>query len=191
MLNRQSVLAFGRSSGNHCFVACAALLASLVLFGCRDTQDSSQSASAKQYAYGTKISFTQAGAATGYQVSGWSNPEAQFTWTEGNTAVLAVRVPATQAEVALKMRVAGFLNPPQLTTQPVEVFVNDQKIADWQVGELAEQTAMIPVDVVKSGGLLTFTFRIPKATSPKTAGVAEDPRVLGICVHEVELRKVG
>lgn len=44
---------------------------------------------------------------------------------------------------------------------------------------------MIPSEMVKNGGLLTFTFKMPGATSPKPAGL-EDTRVLGMCVHELE-----
>ena len=170
----------------------ATSLLMLLLISCgREDGAGSNGSATGQYAYGTKISFAQAGRGAAFQASGWSTPEPQFTWTEGDTAVFTIQAPATETGVALKVRASGFMNPPELTAQPVEVLVNDRKIADWQVGPLSEHSALIPQELVKQGGLLTFTFRIPKATSPKAAGVAEDPRVLGICVHEVELRKVG
>ena len=168
-----------------------ACCATILLGSCEPPGQTTSTGGSNQYAYGTKISFAKSGRGAAHQVSGWSSPEPQFTWTEGETAVIAVRVPATDTAVALKVRASGFLNPPELATQPVEVFVNDRKIADWQVGQLAEHSAMIPTEMVKDGGLLTITFKMSKATSPKAAGVSEDPRVLGICVHEVELRKVG
>ena len=169
----------------------AAVCVLVGLSGCGEGPDFSKPGASKEYTYGTKISFAQSGAATSYQVSGWSKPEPQFTWTEGDTAVLAIRVPASDAPVVLRARGAGFLNPPELTTQPIEVMVNDKKIAEWQVGDVSEYTAMIPQEMVKEGGVLTITFKMPKAIAPKTAGVSEDPRVLGFCVHEIELRKVG
>jgi hypothetical protein len=168
-----------------------AVLTGIVLASCGDEGNLPGAGGSAQYTYGTKISFAKAGRGSAHQVSGWSTPEPQFTWTEGDTAALAVRVPPTETAVALRVRASGFMNPPDLTSQPVEVLVNDQKIADWQVGALAEHTAMVPPALVKEGGVLTFTFKIPKAIAPKAAGVAEDPRILGMCVHEVELRTVG
>jgi hypothetical protein len=163
----------------------------VALSSCGEGTDFSKPGGSKEYTYGTKISFAQSGAATSYQVSGWSKPEPQFTWTEGDTAVLAIRVPASDAPVVLRARGAGFLNPPELTIQPIEVLVNEKKVAEWQVGDASEYTAMIPPEMVKSGGVLTITFKMPKAISPKAAGQTEDPRVLGFSVHEIELRKVG
>ena len=171
--------------------ALAACFAALALSSCGEGPDFSKPGSSKEYTYGTKISFAQSGAATNYQVSGWSAPEPQFTWTEGDTAVLAVRVPASDSPVVLRARGAGFVNPPALPAQPIEVVVNDKKIAEWQAGDVAEYTAMIPQEMVKDGGVLTITFRMPKAIAPKAAGVSEDPRVLGFCLYEIELRKVG
>jgi len=104
--------------------------------------------------------------------------------------VLAIRVPATEEGVALKVRANGFIEAPGLPAQAVEVWVNNRKIGDWEVGQPAD-SAILPPETVKNGGLLTFTFKMPKAVSPKTAGTADDPRVLGMCVHEVEIRKVG
>ena len=173
-------------------VALALLLgsAAVALTSC-DPPDEKSGGGSNRYTYGTKIAFTQSGRATPYQVSGWSTPEPQFTWTEGDTAVLALRVRPTDSVVALRMRVAGFLHGSELPVQPVEVLVNDRKIADWQVGAVAEHTAMVPQELVKAGGVLTFTFRMPKAISPKAAGIGEDPRVLGMCVYEFELRSIG
>lgn len=163
----------------------------IVFAGCSENGGQAGSDSSTEYTYGKSVSFAGSGQGAKYQVSGWSSAEPQFTWTEGDTAVMAVRVPPTDTAVALKMMAAGFTNPPELTAQPVEVFVNDKKIADWEVSRPAEQTAMIPPEMVKEGGLLTFTFKMPKATSPKSAGVSEDARVLGLSVYSFELRKVG
>ncbi|MBA2432450.1 MAG: hypothetical protein H0V56_10115 [Chthoniobacterales bacterium] len=180
-----------RSSGMCLASSVVALLAAILLTSCGDHGGGSTAGSAPAYSYGTKISFATAGNAAPYRVSGWSDPEEQFTWTEGDTAVLAIRVPATEEGVALKIRANGFTNPPDLPAQPVEVSVNNRKIADWELGEVAEHSAILPPELVKEGGLLTFTFKMPKAVPPKAAGKGDDPRVLGMCVHEVEIRKVG
>jgi hypothetical protein len=87
------------------------------------------------------------------------------------------------------MKLAGLIKEPELPFQPVEVLVNDQKVADWKVGDTADFIAAIPHDITRKGGELTITLKVPKAISPKALGLNADPRVLGICCHELELTK--
>lgn len=167
------------------------LLALLFLAGCGENPNvptfQGSAGGSNKYTYGTKISFAQAGNAGPFKTNGWSKPEEQFTWTEGKAAVLTVSVPPTDGQITLRMNVAGMIKEPEFPTHPVEVFVNDQKIANWEVGNTAPFSAPIPQELTKNGGNLTFTFKMPKATSPKELGKSEDPRLLGICVFDLEL----
>ena len=70
----------------------------------------------------------------------------------------------------LSVTAFGLINPPELLAQPVEVWVNEQKIADWQVAAVAPFRATIPVELTKGGGTLTLTFKVPKAASPNSSG---------------------
>jgi hypothetical protein len=89
----------------------------------------------------------------------------------------------------LKMIVGALFHEPDLPVQPVEVYANGQKIAEWQVGIAAEFSATIPGEITKAGGTLALEFRMPKATTPKALGVNADTRVLGICVQSLQLTK--
>ena len=151
--------------------------------------DADDSGGAPQLAYGTKVGFGQGGGAERFKQSGWSKTEEKFTWTEGTAAVLKVKVPASNDSVTLKMRLAGLVKEPALPFQPVEVEINGQKMADWQVGDVAEFVAAIPHDLTKKGGELTITLKTPKATSPKALGLNADPRVLGVCCLDLEFSK--
>ena len=142
---------------------------------------------AAQVAYDTKINFGERGNSASIKESGWSKVEEQFTWTEGNTATLSIPIAPTEARVTLRMTVAGMIKEPEFPTHPVEVYAGDQKIADWQVGNTAPFSAPIPQELTKAGGNLKLTFKMPKAVSPKHLGKNEDPRVLGLCVVELEL----
>ena len=142
-----------------------------------------------ELAYGTKVSFGQGGNSERFKESGWSKTEEKFTWTEGTMATLKMKVPATTDTITLKTRLSGLIKEPALPFQPVEVEVNGQKIADWQVGDLSEFVAAIPHDITKKGGELTITLKTPKATSPKALGINPDPRILGICCLSLELSK--
>jgi hypothetical protein len=76
---------------------------------------------------------------------------------------------------------------PELPFQPVEVYVNQQKVAAWQVAEDAEFSAAIPQEITRRGGLLTITLKIPKTTSPNALGLSADPRVLGVGCFDFQL----
>jgi len=72
--------------------------------------------------------------------------------------------------------------------EPVEVYGNDQKVADWQlVADPAEFSASIPQKITWRGGLLRITLKIPKATSPKALGMRADPRILGVACFDLQL----
>ena len=179
-----------RISGGSVATLAATLSLLLTLTSCdkpATAPSPSNTPAAPQSLYDTPIDFGTGGTSASIKASGWSNPEEQFTWTEGNTATLVIPVLPTDAQVTLRMRLSGMIKEPEFPTHPVEVYVNDQKIADWQVGNTAPFSAPIPKELPKAGGKLTFTFKMPKAVSPKDLGKGDDLRVLGICVFDLEL----
>lgn len=161
-----------------------------VMTGCKPaatTEEIAKSAAPPSYSYGTVVAFNQGGDSELYRVSGWSVTEEKFTWTEGQAASLAMTIAAAETAVTLRMKLAGLTNAPDLPFQPVEVFANDQKIAEWQVAETADFTASIPADLTRAGGPLTINLKTPKAASPKALGTTADPRVIALTVFEFVL----
>jgi len=170
--------------------AVVAALALVMLSACSksNTPETPVPGSDVNLAYGTKVSFGTGGNSERLRVSGWSGTETEMTWTEGTAAVLAMRVSPTNEPVALKVKLGGLTKDPEVPYQPVEVYVNDQKVADWQVvAGPAEFSASIPQEITKSGGLLRITLKIPKATSPKALGMSGDPRILGVACFDLQL----
>lgn len=163
----------------------------LSLVGCDRASDSGSEATGgvAKLDYGTKVNFGQGGSSGAFKVSGWSKTEEKFTWSEGSSSVLKMQIAPTNDTIVLKMTIAALIKEPELPFQPVEVSVNGQKIADWQVGNTAVFSAAIPHDIAANGGMLTITFQTPKATSPKDLGLSSDPRTLGICCLDFELAK--
>lgn len=157
--------------------------------GCDRPESGADSSGAPEVQYGSKITFGKGGNSEPYKATGWSTTEEKFTWSEGTSAQLRIPVPASTEPVSLKMKIAALVKPPELPSQPVEVFINDQRIAEWQVGDTSEFLARVPPDLTKKGGVLNITIKTPKATSPKALGLSADPRVLGICCLELELAK--
>ena len=176
-------------SGSGAVCAALLILALISLAACNRTQTVDRASEPAEVPYGTRIVFGQGGNSEPYKGSGWSRTEEKFTWSEGTSAELLIPVAATDDIIVLKMRIGALFKSPELPFQPVEVYVNGQKIAEWQVGDTAEFTVAIPHDVTKLGGVLTVNIKTPKATSPKALGLSADPRVLGICCLALELAK--
>jgi hypothetical protein len=183
-------------------ISCCILAASL-LFGCGPSEDATPIANnpspnattaspsvapkINEYSIGDKIDFGANGNSKPFKVSGWSGAEPNLSWTEGTVAVLALRISPVTDPLTLKMKAGGFSKEPQIPSQPVEVFVNDEKVADWNVRDLAEYKAPIPAAVSQAGGVITITLKIPKAVSPKSLGMSQDPRLLGLACLEASL----
>ncbi len=169
-------------------IAKTLLLGAFLLLGaCNRSNESPALPAPADYQYGTVISFGQGGNSASYQTFGWCKTEAQFTWTEGQSAGLAMTVKPAARPLSLKMKLAALVKPPELPFQPVEVNVNNRKVADWQVAETAEFSAPLPQDLVSQGGVLQITLSIPKANSPKALGLGNDTRMLGLSCHSFQL----
>lgn len=161
-----------------------------LLAGCHRSETSTTSApTPPAIQFGTKISFGMGGGAEPYKARGWSQTEEKFTWTEGTSAQLRLPVAPSNDPISLKFKMAALTKAPDLPFQPVEVWINDRKIAEWQVGDTAEFVATVPTEISKLGGVWTIDIKTPKANSPKTLGVSADPRVLGVCCFDLELTK--
>ena len=142
-----------------------------------------------KYSIGDTISFAATGNSKPFKVSGWSDAETRLSWTNGPVAVLALRIDPTPDPLTLRIKCGGFAKTPQGPPQPVEVFVNDQKIANWDALDLADHTAPIPPAITAGGGLLTVTLKVPNAVSPRSLGLSDDPRLLGVSCVEVSLTR--
>ena len=167
-----------------------ALLLLTPLAGCNRSPEAAQAnRPAADYAYGTKLLFGKNGNAEPAKASGWHAAEAEFTWTEANSAVLALRVPAHEGGATLNARMAGMINPPTLPAQLVQVYVNDKMVGEWKVADTAEFSASIPRNLTKEGGVLKIEFKVPQANSPKELGISEDARKLGVRLYDLDLQK--
>jgi hypothetical protein len=139
------------------------------------------------YEYGTKVRFGSGGDSHRFCSSGWSQPEQRFRWTDGVAATLLVRVPATQGDVTLLMRLFGNIKPPELSWQPVHVYVNGQYLRTWAVSEERTHAVVIPARFAAGGGLLLIDLHIPLAISPAAMGGPPDDRRLGVACAEMEI----
>jgi hypothetical protein len=88
------------------------------------------------------------------------------------------------------MFVSAYIHPPEVPSQPVEVYANGQKVADWQVTNAAANNWVdVPKELADKATVLTVQLRIPNAVSPAQFTPKADPRVLGLSCYELELIK--
>jgi hypothetical protein len=89
------------------------------------------------------------------------------------------------------MQLAGLTNPELLPVQLAEVYANGRKVAEWLVAAPAEHQAIIPNRVLKENGKLRLELRAPKATTPRVLRISNDPRVLGVKVHDIVITEAA
>lgn len=165
-----------------------AALGVCLLPGCKKAspKKAAQSAPASDYKFGEVISFGRNGRSDTFKGGGWGETQAELTWTNGDSARVTVVTPDSEKPLRLRMRLSGFINPPWLPFQPVEVFVNDEKVADWEVSDEADYVAMIPPSIANHVRQM-IELRMPQATSPKVLRLSNDARTLGVCCYEMAI----
>jgi Sulfotransferase domain len=139
-----------------------------------------------RYELGTIINFGKGGDSERFRAGGWSRTEEQQTWSEGNSATLAFTGLPGNANLHLRTRIGALIQPPQLPSQPVAVYANGKRIADWSVSDTNDYSATIPIGSVTDGSL-KLEFKTPKATSPKALRQNQDTRLLGIRFHTLTI----
>ena len=118
--------------------------------------------------------------------SGWSQPEANGVWSDGNTAFL--RLPeVTDGPWKIVLRASpypGTAVDRTLTARRGDQIVTQHVYPAGSVG--ADRPLEFTVDT--PGRLL---LEMPWATSPRDMGRSGDSRRLGICLHRVEMVKIA
>lgn len=168
------------------FVTLAALV---LLTGCgKDVPEKSAEARPRAwvYEYGEKIRFGLGGDSERFRLTGWGETEPGATWTDGIAASLNIRVPPTTGAIKFKLKGAGMNHKPVLPFQPIDVSINGEVVAHWEVDEEKIYAFDVPAKFLSptEERVWTVDFYIPKAQSPAKLGLSPDPRRLGLrCVE--------
>jgi hypothetical protein len=115
---------------------------------------------------------------------GWSEPERGSRWTDGERAALTFELPHDQIRVRtlrFAMVAAAFRG------QNIALEANGEFIDRRYVKPTSEEIAFsIPASLVKDDRL-QIVFRMPEAISPKSLGLGEDKRNLGLSLTQFKL----
>ncbi len=138
-----------------------------------------------------RIFFTSSGNGQKYQLFGWSEPENEGTWSDGDTAIVLLNLSTTtNRDLELLVEGHAFLGVKH-SAQEIEVLVNKRKLSILKYDSLSDtlRKVMIPMELVneKKGRLLIqFKFKNPK--SPAELGLSNDSRRLGLMITSMQLK---
>jgi hypothetical protein len=139
------------------------------------------------YDLGTPILFGEKTNSGFYKLTGWYAPDSSYIWIGKTPSTLGLRIDPPQRPLRMKASLVGLVKPPKLMAQQMDVLVNGEKIASWQVGaEMQEFTATIPPELAASG-VLRVELSCPTAVSPNTLQLGGDLRQLGVQIHRLEI----
>ncbi len=129
--------------------------------------------------------------ATATLKSGWYAPEHFGTWSKGATSIIEIplaSIPHSNLTVDLNIESYTSLFSSKVT-QSVRLDVNGANVGEWffEHGRNAVQRRFtIPATMIKEPRLV-LTFHVEKPVIPKTIGMGEDQRELGLNLRTVRI----
>jgi len=137
------------------------------------------------YKTGTRIDSV-AFDADKYLRAGWGERNTDGRWSVGRRATIIFASDNNQANV-LRMRASPFLVPGKLNAQRLNVLLNGRVMATLRIDRAEPQDYAIALPRESLQGASTLVFEMPDAASPRSLGVNDDPRQLGIRVQWIEI----
>lgn len=139
------------------------------------------------YDWGAKVNPGTPGSAVRL-LDGWGTPEGTHVWTVDRQAEFSMLLPKSDSPLLLTLVLKAYL-PNQTAKQSLRLRVGDRLLVEWTFlqDRFESRTVEIPLDLVESGGPVTFTFEFPDAVAPAQAGTSPDRRKLGVAVSSISL----
>jgi lysophospholipase L1-like esterase len=116
--------------------------------------------------------------------AGWSRPEDGLRWTEGARAEI-VFAPRGLREPVLELTVRPFVAPPVLSRQRVEVSLNGEPVASWQLDR--PQVLSLPLPGAAVGRENVLRLELPDAAAPALVTRSTDSRELAVAIESMRL----
>jgi hypothetical protein len=131
-----------------------------------------------------RIDFTTPQSAA-YLWYGWSSAETALRWTEAKEAGLVFRANSIQ-DVVLTAKLHAFVISKQHPEQRLSIAFNGKPVARLSFDDelTHEISVVLPSNIMRQENLLELF--LPDAVSPKSLGVGEDTRSLGIAVYWIQ-----
>jgi len=143
----------------------------------------------RYYTLGDELTAGPEGTLNDYLGEGWSAPEPEHIWNDGPRAILRFPIKQVHSDLKMIVRCTPFVVPDRLESQRVNVLAGGKMVEKWTVGEAGEYHCLIPRSEVKDG-TLQVSLEYTDAVSPKSLGVSEDDRRLGLAVHSIKITEI-
>jgi hypothetical protein len=142
---------------------------------------------------GREVAFGAQGDGLAYLGAGWSQPEAWGVWSEGPRAELSVPLDARPIEpLSLSLEVGAFV-PRDHGKQRIQCWINGVLADVWEfTAEAGTGWRQVPVpapamELARSTLQLSVRFEIGVPGSPKSQGLGQDSRALGVALNHLKL----
>ncbi|WP_270935808.1 DUF6311 domain-containing protein [Falsiroseomonas oryzae] len=143
---------------------------------------------------GAPLVFTGGSAGVAALRDGWSAPEAWGTWSDGNLAFLAMRLPAGTGGVELSMLVQGFIDPANPRQRAI-VSSGGVRLAEWIFDTSANRGTrdlFVPPEVLRPvegrQREIVLQLELPDARETDPDAAAPNRRRLGLALFSISLR---
>lgn len=142
-------------------------------------------------AAGLTIDFRRNGNSLDYTVSGWSNPEEQFTWTTGAEATIKL-ASCQSVDVPSKIELAAmpFLPNGHQPTLTARVMLANQEIATLKYREAVFRCDGIRITPTAHylfcDSPTVFSIALDAPVSPSSLGLSDDQRLLGLAIRSIK-----
>jgi len=139
------------------------------------------------YKIGDTINFSKTGNSDLYTTAGWSWKEQNFTWTDGDESeinlVITDNIPKS---VFFNLKGTPFIKN-GIYNPILQIDINNKTLYGPNlISNNLDLTLPIPAGYLKNG-TNTIKFKFPNATSPKSLGLWDDNRKIGIAVNSISL----
>jgi hypothetical protein len=132
------------------------------------------------------LTFGKTGKIKDLDAFGFDLSETAISWTKDEVAGFTLGSLSAPPESALRLTVAAapFIHPAQISRQQFFVFINGLFVGFRTLPAAEKVSFAVSRNVISPRGM-RFEFVIPTAVSPKSLGLSDDVRKLGIAFSDL------
>lgn len=112
----------------------------------------------------------------------WPTPDLSFRWSVKPQAAITIDLREPSATL-LQIRTGAFSGPGAVDRQRVGVTINGQSLATFEIRGRGFRTLSLRVPPHSWTGHNVLVFNLPDAHSPRSVGMSEDGRALGLALQ--------
>lgn len=137
------------------------------------------------------LEFGAGGGIQDYLREGWSNPEAEFTWTAADQAAILLPALPEEGSFFVRLIVSPFVVKGRLRSQRLELLANGILLGSCEVEDISLIEAEIPAAIISAGDRVTITLRLPTAARPIEISDSKDDRLLALAARSMSILRVS